>query len=245
MRFCCLGSGSRGNAFVVEHGATTLLVDCGFSASRLQRRLHEHFVNIAEINAVLIGHEHGDHTAGLASLAAANIPAYMTSGTARALKFRGAHIIRSGESFDIGDLHIAPITVPHDAAEPVHFVINERLGIFTDMGHITPVVRDACRELDTLIIECNYAAELLAANTRYPEQVKKRIAGKYGHLENTTAAALVADVDSARLRNVVATHLSAENNTESRVREALSRACNASKITIADQQNGCEWMSVA
>ncbi|MGI9296921.1 MAG: MBL fold metallo-hydrolase [Gammaproteobacteria bacterium] len=244
MRFCCLGSGSRGNAFVVEYGATTLLVDCGFKPSDLRRRLARHFIALSEIDAVLIGHEHGDHTAGLESLAAAGIAAYMTSGTARALNFRGARTVRSGDPLHIGDLHIAPVTVPHDAGEPVQFVFGGRLGIFTDLGHITPAVRNACRGLRAMIIECNYAADMLAANNRYPARLKKRIAGKYGHLENDAAAELVARVDSARLRYVVAAHLSEHNNAEARVRKTLSRACDSQKITVADQKNGSEWIAV-
>lgn len=241
-----MGSGSRGNAFVVERGATTLLIDCGFSPAKLKRRLAAFGIHniAAEVDAVLITHEHSDHIGALKSLAAANIPAYMTAGTARALDFRGANIVRSGEEFQIGDLHIAPWTAPHDAEEPVQFVLGERFGIFTDFGHITKIIRNACCGLSAMAVECNYDAQMLAANPNYPARIKQRIAGKYGHLENAAAAKLVAIADSARLRYVVAAHLSAQNNSPELVRAALSRACDSRKIKIADQENGCEWTDI-
>ena len=240
MRFCCLGSGSRGNAFLVEHRATTLLVECGFSPSELRRRLGRYFVNPREIDAVLIGHEHRDHSAAVESLAADGIAIYMTAGTARALNFNGTQTIKSGTPFHIGDMDIFPITVPHDAEEPVQFVFNGRLGIFTDLGHITNAVRNACQNLEALVVECNYDAKILAANRRYPARIKERIRGKYGHLENGAAAALVKSVESPLLRHVVAAHISENNNAESSIRRALARVCDEKKITITDQRHGSD-----
>ncbi|MGI9306999.1 MAG: MBL fold metallo-hydrolase [Gammaproteobacteria bacterium] len=251
MRFCCLGSGSRGNGFVAEHGATTLLVDCGFNFSSLVRRLKLRFLEAAEISAVLVSHEHRDHAdvRGLEKLrAASGAEIYMTAGTARELNIRGAREIQSGASFAVGDLQILPVTVPHNASEPVQFVVGDgtrRLGIFTDLGHITPAVRNACGELGAIMIECNYSAPLLAANNNYPPHVKDRIAGKYGHLENNTAAAFVGEIKTARLRHVVAVHLSANNNTAALAHEALEKSCEARAIKIAGQETGLDWIRIA
>lgn len=249
MRFCCLGSGSRGNAFVVEHGNTTVLIDCGFSGAGLVRRLARRFLDVAEINAVLVTHEHRDHISGLCKLlAASKAEVHMTSGTAQALCMeRNWRRIEPGRPFTLGDLHVSPVTVPHDANEPVQFVFDDgerQLGIFTDLGHVTPAIHNACRKLRALIVECNYSARLLAANTRYPAHIKKRIAGAYGHLENAGAAALVAHIGGGRLQHIVAAHLSANNNTAALAHEALAAVCPGNKITVATQNNGTEWMTI-
>ena len=267
MRFCCLGSGSRGNAAVVEHGDTSVLVDCGFSSSSLKSRLlragfsslpvlPQHAVSLTsrapplhvpELNAILITHEHSDHITALPNLEAAGAKIHMTAGTAKALNFTGAHILKPGEWFSLGDLQILPLVVPHDAGEPVQFIFGDGARLFamlTDLGHITPAIYSACAELDAVMIECNYAADLLAANSRYPPQVKSRISGKYGHLSNDEAAAFISCLESPRLRHVVAAHLSANNNTEARVRRCMEAVCSPKKVTVASQKNGTDWIAI-
>ena len=251
MRFCCLGSGSRGNGFVAEHGETTLLIDCGFSFTSLCRRLARHSLEISHINAVLVGHEHGDH-ANIGALeklrAAGGVDFYMSAGTAQKINFSGAHKIKSGVPFAVGGMQISPVTVPHNACEPVQFVIDDgarRLGIFTDLGHITKAVLDASGGLGAVVVECNYDASMLAANGNYPAHIKERIAGKYGHLENGAAANFIAAIQSPRLAHIVAAHLSAENNNETLVLKALAAAGGGRKITIAGQENGMEWSSIS
>lgn len=250
MRFCCLGSGSRGNAFVVEHGETTILIDCGFSFTALRRRLARYSLDFAHLDAVIIGNEHGDH-ANIRALeklqAAGGIEFYMSAGTARQLNFSGAHAVQSGAPFAVGGLHITPVTVPHDASEPLQFVIDDgarRLGIFTDLGHTTKAMRDICGGLCAVVVECNYDAAMLAANTKYPAQVKARIAGKYGHLENAAAAEFIAAIESPRLAHIVAAHMSAENNSEEKVLDALEKVAGGRKIAIAGQETGLPWCSV-
>lgn len=247
MRFCCLGSGSRGNAFVVEHGATTVLIDCGFSIRELTRRLNRNYLNTADIDALLISHEHKDHTVAVVPLAKLGIPVYMTTGTARQCSFGKAHAVISGISFTIGGLQILPITVPHDAAEPVQFIVDDgvhRLGVFSDLGYITPVVRDACKNLDAIMIECNYSAPLLAKNEDYPEVIKQRIVGQHGHLDNIMAAEFIAELGVARLQHIVAVHLSENNNTELLVREAFAAVGCTDKLTVAGQKNGTDWLTL-
>ena len=252
MRFCCLGSGSRGNAFVAEHGETTLLVDCGFSFTSFCNRLERRSLAVSHFNAVLVGHEHRDHAnvRALEKLRAENnIEMYMTAGPARALGMSGVRNIKSGVPFAVGGLQISPVTVPHNASEPVQFVIDDgarRLGIFTDLGHITKAIRGACGELGAVVVESNYSAPMLAANRQYPAHIKERIAGKYGHLENGDAAGFVGEILSPRLEHVVAAHLSAANNAPPLVLKAMAEVCGGrKKIQIAGQEDGLDWLAIS
>ncbi|MDM5148086.1 MBL fold metallo-hydrolase [Candidatus Persebacteraceae bacterium Df01] len=249
MRFCCLGSGSGGNAYVVEHTNTTLLVDCGFSLTDLKKRLAARFLSLSEITAVIISHEHGDHVKCLNFLLKETVkPVYMTAGTAQAISFNGNWTrLQAGTITSIGDLQLLPVTVPHDAAEPVQFVFDngsQRLGLFTDLGHVTTAVRNACHNLHALIVEYNYAADLLAANHRYPQRTKARIAGRLGHLENSATAELISQIQHPQLKHVVAAHLSAHNNTKTRVIQSLSAVANGIATHIADQQEGVGWLNI-
>lgn len=251
MHFCCLGSGSRGNAYVVEKRATTLMIDCGFSLTDIKRRLVKNLLSPADIDALLITHEHSDHTAGLRRfLDAYPIPAYMSRGTAKKLNYPvGWRLLQAGKTLLIGDLQVLPVAVPHNAAEPLQFIIDDgagRLGLMTDLGHTPPALCENLKNLNALIVECNYSASQLAANKRYPMEVKRRIAGDYGHLENEAAACLLGKIKNGDMRHVVATHLSAENNTPTAARQALRQAINgaATAIHVSDQENGADWLNI-
>ncbi|MDR1708581.1 MAG: MBL fold metallo-hydrolase, partial [Candidatus Accumulibacter sp.] len=191
MRFASLGSGSRGNSLVVEAGGARLLVDAGFSARATAARLARLALRPEEISAILVTHEHRDHTAGVPLLSARHgIPVYMTHGTRAAWpageKCAECRLIEAGARFAVGDLEITPIPVPHDAREPVQFVFSDgarRLGVLTDCGSATPHAAAMLAGCEALVLECNHDPELLAASS-YPDQVKRRIAGRFGHLAN-------------------------------------------------------------
>ena len=258
MRFCSLGSGSGGNATVVEardgSGVSRVVIDCGFSLRELDARLARIGLTAGDLDAVFVTHEHGDHIGGAARLAvAAGAPLYMTAGTAVAglglrppalrLEMLDAH-----RPLEFDGVRIEPVAVPHDAREPVQFVIDDgqtRLGVLTDLGHGTAhVVRAMCR-LDAMVLECNHDAGLLEASD-YPRMLKRRISGPYGHLENAAAASLLAAIDQSRLRTVVAAHLSRSNNHPDLARSALAQAwagAAKSDIRIADQDEGIAWMT--
>lgn len=258
MRFTSLGSGSEGNALLVECGAAgnavRLLIDCGFGVRELQRRLDRIGLAPAEIDALLVTHEHSDHIGGVDRVARAfGLPVYLTAGTARAgLKsipvgaatvFIDAH----GE-FEVGGVRIEPVAVPHDAREPVQFVIDDghsRLGVLTDLGHATPHVVRAMSRLDAIVLECNHDPAMLEASD-YPLRLKKRIAGAYGHLANRAAADLLASIDHSRLRTVVAAHLSRSNNRPDLARDCLAQAWGQppEAVLVADQQDGIGWIVV-
>ena len=248
MRFCSLGSGSRGNAHLVEKDDTTLLVECGFPPLTLKKRLASRYVSPAEITAALISHEHSDHTAGIKLLNQYSVPIYMSAGTARELDYPpGWRCLSPGEPLTINNLTITPLPVPHDVAEPLQFVVDDgihQFAIFTDLGHVPPIVRRACATADVLAVECNYDEKMLREGS-YPEVVKQRIAGNLGHLSNAAAAALVAVTKTdGKARHIIAAHLSDQNNTPDLARQALAAADGNATIHIADQKAGTEWIQV-
>ena len=248
MRFASLGSGSRGNALVVEAGGTRVLVDCGFGPRNLAARLARLDLEAEDIDAILVTHEHGDHLSGVAPCARRHgLDVYLTHGTMGAARFDGVsvRVIDSHAPFAIGGLEVRPFPVPHDAREPAQFAFSDgsaSLGILTDAGRVTPHMVTMLACCDALVLECNHDADMLA-NSRYPEHLKRRIAGPYGHLDNSAAAELLAQVDTGRFKHVIAAHLSQENNLPGLARAALAKVlgCEPSWIGVADQDNGCDW----
>lgn len=247
MRFACLGSGSKGNAWLVESGTTRLMIDCGFGLRVLVSRLARLGLEPGAISAVVLTHEHSDHVGGVACCAAKyGFRVLATHGTALAADLLAqVEIIDSHSAFAIGDLHVQPFPVPHDAREPVQFVVSDgasRLGLLTDCGHITVHLRTLLDGCDGLVLECNHDLDLLA-NGPYPGWLKDRVAGRYGHLSNDQAAQLLASLDCARLRHVVAAHLSEKNNRPELVVGALAAVLGYRKewISIADQVRGLDW----
>jgi len=246
MRFASLGSGSRGNATLVEAGGTRVLIDCGFPLRELERRLGVLGVALDSLNAILVSHEHGDHTRGVPVASRRHgIPVRSTRGTARAA---GLADLAGWEPFDahaggfrVGDLQILPYAVPHDAREPCQFVLADgrrRLGILTDAGRVTPHVRDTLATVDALLLECNHDAGLLATGP-YPPALRARVGGPLGHLSNGQAAALLAQLECGRLAHVVAAHLSEKNNRPALAREALLEAAQAIEDRLAVLAQDC------
>ena len=223
LRFTSLGSGSTGNATLVEAscGITTtrLLIDCGFSLRELELRLARIGLAPDDLDALFVTHEHGDHVGCALSLARRHDIALWTSrGTWQAVDDGEPppqlHFVRDGDAIAIGDLELRPYTVPHDAREPLQLVCGDgaaRLGVLTDAGSVTQHMREQLARCDALLLECNHDMALLAASS-YPASLKTRIAGPRGHLANEAAAALLAACAHASLRHVVAAHLSERNN---------------------------------
>ena len=259
MRFCSLGSGSTGNALVVEasSGTTTtrLLLDCGFSLREFEDRLGRAGLRPGDLDAVFVTHEHGDHVGCAVTLARRFGLALWTSrGTWRALGAPALpdgllHFARDGERFALGDLDIEPYTVPHDAAEPLQLRCGDgarSLGVLTDTGASTVHLLGRLQHCDALVLECNHDTALLA-QSRYPASLKARIGGRHGHLDNGTAADILAACRHDRLRHVVAAHLSEENNRPVLAAAALAAACGAAPddIVVADALVGVGWLDLA
>lgn len=249
MRFASLGSGSRGNATLVEAGSTRILIDCGFSCAETERRLARFSLQAQDLDAILVTHEHSDHIAGVARLSRRHgIPVWMTAGT-EAMHQGGEladwHCFSSHEAFPIGDLEIQPFPVPHDAREPCQFVLSDgalRFGVLTDVGSVTRHMLQVLDGLDALFLECNHDSGMLA-NGPYPPGLKQRVGGQFGHLSNAQAADIITKIDTARLQHLVAAHLSDKNNHPDLARAALAAAlgCVASEIRVADQDAGVAW----
>ncbi|VAW76310.1 Metal-dependent hydrolases of the beta-lactamase superfamily I [hydrothermal vent metagenome] len=252
MRFASLGSGSHGNATVIEVGSTRLMVDCGFSCKEAEKRLARLDVAPDSIDAILVTHEHSDHISGVARYSRRfGTPVWMTPGT-EAVHQGGdvaeMNVFSSHQSFQLGDIEIQPFPVPHDAREPCQFVFSDgqsRLGLLTDVGSITRHMVEALDGLDAFILEFNHDPDMLAAGP-YPAGLKARVGGEFGHLSNRQAADLLGRIDLRRLKLLVAAHLSEKNNCPELAREQLEDAldgCDAD-IHIADQSVGIPWKSL-
>ncbi|MDX1593103.1 MAG: MBL fold metallo-hydrolase [Gammaproteobacteria bacterium] len=253
MRFAALGSGSRGNGWLVAHDATRLLVDCGFSLADTTRRLARLGLAPGQLDGVLLTHEHADHASGVGPLARRHgIPVWMTHGTRQALRDADLPDLRLFDTespFAVGALEVAPFAVPHDAREPSQFVIGDgarRLGLVTDLGCTTPHVERSLAGCDALVLEANHDRGMLSRGS-YPPALKRRISGRHGHLCNEDAAGLLERLDTGRLQHFVAAHLSAENNRVERVRELFSGVlgCAPAEIEVADQAAGIGWRELA
>jgi len=253
VRFVSLGSGSKGNATLVESGCTRVLVDCGFTKREVQRRLAIVGVCAEELDAVLVTHEHGDHVRGVAALAACfGIDVWTTPGTWRqaggtalaGLRLFSGH--RGG--FRIGDIQVTPFPVPHDAREPCQFVFESdglRLGMLTDTGHVTSHVEDLLRGSDALVLECNHDREMLR-NGPYSPSLQARVGGRFGHLSNDQAAELLDALSPVGLRHLLMAHISAKNNCPDLARDTLLQvsADLAPRLTLGHQDRPGPWLSL-
>ncbi|WP_281784694.1 MBL fold metallo-hydrolase [Sinimarinibacterium flocculans] len=252
MRFAMLGSGSKGNATLVEAGGTRILIDCGFNLGDTEQRLQRLGVQPQALDAILVTHEHGDHLGGVARLARRyRIPVWMTHGSYAAWKDRAVpHALRFSphQHFTIGALGIQPYPVPHDAREPCQYVIahgNLRLGVLSDAGHVTPHMRSMLADCDALMLECNHDPQMLSDGP-YPEALKRRVGGSRGHLSNAQAAGLLEGYAVSRLQHLVLTHLSETNNCPELARRIVVEAIDADAewIVCARQDAGLDWREV-
>ncbi len=253
MRFASLGSGSRGNATLIEAGGTRLLVDCGFSARETEQRLARLDVTADTLDAMLVTHEHGDHIRGVGAMARRyQLPVWMTGGTRRSHRCGDLPYLNSFSShqapFMIGDIQVTPFPVPHDARETVQFTFSAnrlKFGMLTDSGAVTPHIVELLQDCDALMLECNHDPIMLADGP-YPPKLQARVGGRLGHLSNRQAAELLSRIDHGRLRHLLAVHLSEKNNRPQLAKEALLdvsaklEAC----LTISGQDEPTDWLEI-
>jgi phosphoribosyl 1,2-cyclic phosphodiesterase len=253
-----LGSGSSGNATIVEAGETTVLIDAGFSGRDLERRLAAAEIEWSSISALLVTHDHGDHTMGMGIVARRwGIPLFLTArtraacarlldGTERVMFYSAA------EPVEIGSLRVEPFLTVHDAVDPVAVTVTEtdtgeKLGIATDLGRPTSTVRHALAGCHLLILEANHD-EILLRESPYPWSVKTRIGGSHGHLSNRAAAELAAELWHDRLGGVVLAHLSERANDPELARDtvcqALDRLGFGGPVQVARQEAPLETIRV-
>jgi phosphoribosyl 1,2-cyclic phosphodiesterase len=256
LRFKSLGSGSTGNATLIEATggpAFRLLVDCGLGIKQLSIRLAQAGLDCSDVNAIFITHEHADHIGCARQLALRyRIPVWMSHGSYAALNKPDfgdlLHLAQDGVAIDLGKLTLMPFTVPHDAREPLQLTCSDgdrKLGILTDLGHATAHVLEQLQHCDALLLESNHDSDMLAAST-YPAFLKQRVGGQFGHLSNQAAAQIAAAVQHPKLKHLVAAHLSLQNNQAPLVQQLLAQAmgCANQDILVADADSGTPWLSL-
>jgi len=230
MRLGVLASGSRGNAFVVQHDSSAVFIDAGLSGKRHRERLVSSGFQNVDPMALLISHEHSDHIKGAGVLSRRwEIPVFATSGTMNASRSRlgrlwGCEILENGSTADFGSFTVTAFSVAHDAADPSGYVIEwdgGRLGIATDLGRSSPLVETSLAGCTAMVLEFNHDEDMLWGGS-YPWNLKQRIASTTGHLSNAAASKLLAGVYHDGLRFCVLAHLSQENN-QPHLAESASR----------------------
>lgn len=223
MHLTILGSGSGGNSALISEGETRLLVDAGLSAGQLQSRLASLGVEAGSLTAILLTHEHGDHVRGLEVFTKKfPTPIFCTALTRQVVREnfkndaeRPWKLIQPGQSFAVNAWEITSFPVPHDAVEPLGYIIcsgPRRLGILSDVGHITRTIREGLHGLHTIFVEANYDATLLQNDRKRPYSTKQRISSPHGHLSNEQTAQLLAEIAHADLERIVLGHLSSDCN---------------------------------
>jgi len=251
-----LGSGSGGNATLIQAGETTLLVDAGLSAKQLRLRMEMMGVTREQLTGVLLTHEHSDHSKGIKVLLKdIDVPVYANALTKEFLKdkYEGLkwRVFQNGADFELGDFSVRAFPVPHDAQEPVGFRLESdygRVGVLTDIGYVTGVVRNSLSGLDGLFLEANYDAKLLEDDLKRPWSIKQRISSRHGHLSNEQAAELLADISCESLQSIIIGHLSSDCNTEKHVLAAFSGALEQKQVALpanfvcATQDKPTEWI---
>lgn len=251
MHFCCLGSGSKGNATLVRHGKTLLMIDCGFSTRQAVERLAAVGCGPEEISAILVTHEHSDHISGVSGFARKyGIPVHATRGTAKTGKLRDVEALcylELDQPIRIGEIAVHPVAVPHDANEPCQFVLEaegKRLGVMTDLGSISPHVLSIYDGCHALLLEANHDLEMLWSGS-YPMVTKQRVASAWGHLSNLQAERFLQEINLDLLETLVLGHISEQNNHMDIVKRHFSTLeGRLRRVVYATQESGFSWLDV-
>jgi phosphoribosyl 1,2-cyclic phosphodiesterase len=257
MRVGILGSGSGGNAVVLESGPHRLMIDAGFSCRELVKRMQALDFDPKTLGGLILTHEHQDHCKGARRLLNRfKLPVYGTAGTLasaglRAEAAKAGGEIRSGDRREIAGFVVEPFMIPHDATEPVGFVVEDpcgrRIGLVADLGCRTSLAWGRLHDLDVLILETNHDLDMLR-NGPYPWSLKQRVAGRHGHLSNREAAEGLPELVGDRLRWVVLYHLSRTNNlpalAAAAIGETLDRERCPAQMAVTEQDHPTPWLEV-
>ena len=245
---CILASGSRGNGIYVSNGDTTVLIDAGLSGIEIQRRLESRDLSPEKIDAIVVTHEHSDHIGSVGILSRRfDLPVYISSGTLACSESKLGKIkkiihFECGVPFEINSLKLHPFSTSHDANDPAGFTIRHndaKIGIATDLGVVTSMVRKHLKDCNLLILEANHDPEMLIQGP-YPWPLKQRVKGRTGHLSNEESRDLVRELIHEKLTHVVLAHLSEENNTPELALKTVARAIQDTDIRLScASQNAC------
>jgi phosphoribosyl 1,2-cyclic phosphodiesterase len=258
VQFTILGSGSNGNCAYLETGNTRLLIDAGFSAKQIRERLAQIGRAPEGLTGILLTHEHTDHTHGLGILCGKlPIPIYCNRLTKEAVEMQfektrfDFRLFTTGASFEVGAVAVDSFSVPHDAYDPVGFLLHggtSRIGFLTDLGHATKLVMERVRSSNILVLETNHDMKLLQDDLKRPWSVKQRIMSRHGHLCNDAAATVLAELVSGELRHVFLGHLSRDCNSPELAQKTVSdrlAAIGATHVNVNStfQHRPCETLS--
>ena len=243
MRVCTLASGSSGNSLYIESSKSKILVDAGIGPRVLKKRLESIDVDLNDVDAVIVTHEHEDHTRALPKIP---MQVYVAEETEELWKGKVQNLCKfdTSISFNVGDFYITPFSVPHDARDPVGFTVefdNIKLGLVTDLGDVTGLVVERLKRCNVLVLESNHDTNLLF-DSSYPWDLKQRIKGRLGHLSNIQSSKLLNTLFHKELRYVILAHLSQVNNKpEVAYTEAMKvinrNDSDTTKITVAPRQS--------
>ncbi len=253
-----LGSGSAGNSAYVETPETRLLIDAGFSARQIRERLASVARAPENLSGILITHEHVDHIQGLAILAQKlRVPVYCNRATQDAIQFQlnvriECRVFETGACFEIGDVQVETFSIPHDAQDPVGYLLRTNgvnVGFLTDLGHVTRLVTERVRSANVLVLESNHDVKMLQDCRRRPWSLKQRILGRHGHLSNAAAADAASEIMSADLRHLYLGHLSRECNKPELARTVMAErlqqiGANHVALTVANQDAPCPTLTL-
>ena len=241
MQICMLASGSRGNSIYVSDGATSVLIDAGLSGVEIERRMKARDLDVSGIDAIIVSHEHSDHIQGVGILARRyQLPVYIspqTYGTAADQLGAIQHInhFSCGTEFAISDLNIRPFSISHDASDPAGFTISSnghKIGIATDLGIATAMVRQHLKDCRCLILEANHDIAMLEDGP-YPWSVKQRVKGRTGHLSNESSRELLMDIMHEQISHVILAHLSETNNTPEKALQVVTEHLPDTRLKVS------------
>ena len=255
MRVTVLGSGSAGNAAVVECGGLRVMIDAGLSAKQLSRRLQLVGIEPASLDGILLTHEHGDHVRGLRVFLKQNpVPVFTTAATARVVRETGIEdgqwkFFEAGQVFTIGEMTVEAFAIQHDAVDPVGFVLgydSRRLGFLSDAGFVTSSMTERLRGLEGIFVEANYDELLLESDTKRPWAIKQRISSRHGHLSNDQVYDLIKQIAHPGMKRIVLGHLSTDCNTPETILEMLrgcltDLSCDHVDLHCAGQHEPSAW----
>jgi phosphoribosyl 1,2-cyclic phosphodiesterase len=240
--FASIASGSNGNCYYIGNDEDSILIDVGISCRMLEKRMRALNLDIGLVKAVFVTHEHSDHICGLDTFVKKyQIPIYINEATLQNSRLKipeeRLNAIKTGEKISAGGFSLLPFSKPHDAADPLNFLISREgyhLGVFTDMGHASEELKKYLRYCHAVFLESNYCEQMLEASS-YPAVLRKRISGRNGHLSNSQAFELLSEAAGPQLRHIILSHLSANNNTPDKVAAMFKSLMERYKIHIASR----------